>query len=36
VDKRVIYCEGMWHVVVEEEEIDGVAWHCSQWLQERA
>jgi esterase/lipase len=34
-DKRVVYCEDMWHVMTEEEQIDGVGWHCAHWLKER-
>lgn len=34
-DKRVIYCEEMWHVVTEEADVVGLAWHCAEWLKER-
>ena len=34
-DKTTIYCEHMWHAVMGEEEIEGIAWKTGEWLKER-
>ena len=31
-DKTTIYCDKMWHAVMAEEEIEGIAWKTGEWL----